>query len=136
VSKEDKSLVIVRADWIRGGKNLPRHEGHSVLRSQEGKMCCLGFLGLTCGYSATELLGHVTPADTGLIDDDTGECDVPKWPAELLENKTDAHRYPQNSLLCSEIMAVNDGEASSCEPKREGELTELFGRMGWKVEFR
>ena len=50
-------LVIDESKWLRG----EGHEHSRLLREKDGKMCCLGFLALACGFSEKEIKGRGGP---------------------------------------------------------------------------
>jgi hypothetical protein len=55
---KEKRLVctVDRKTWVRGNKG-----GISALLNEEGNMCCLGFLGETCGVPRKLLLRTAVP---------------------------------------------------------------------------
>lgn len=55
--KEVKSFTVKRSKWLRG-------EGHGnsyLLRPNDGKMCCLGFLGIACGAEKEDIFDNENP---------------------------------------------------------------------------
>lgn len=51
-----KVLTIVRSKWIRGG------DPSTALLTSDGKMCCLGFDALACGFTEDQICYKPTPA--------------------------------------------------------------------------
>jgi hypothetical protein len=105
-------LVIDRSKWLRG-------EGSSVsslLRSRDGKMCCLGFFAKALGYPDACL------RELGLMSEFNDMA--PDW---LLER--DCGVRVENSLT-----AVNDAPHFS-DFMREAFIKETFAKHGVEVEF-
>jgi hypothetical protein len=109
-------LVIDRSKWLRGedGKDT------SLLRLEDGKMCCLGFYCHALGFRAAELrdvpdpedLNHYRPVPDWLIADDGSN----------------------NSQDCCDLINVND-ESSFNDFMREAFIKETFAKHGVEVEF-
>lgn len=76
-------------------------------------MCCLGFLGLACGYASNELWNVSSPI--GLI----------QFPAGLNN---------RHSILASQLIKTND-DGSLCEASREADLKGLFATIDIDVTF-
>ena len=112
-------VTIDRSKWLRG-------EGEDksyLLRATDGKMCCLGFLGLACGLTEDEIRDCDTPLDTRKYY---------KFPAGLLRQTEDGVWV--NSIFSGLLMGFNDSEEYS-EEEREAELTQLFKLIGIELEF-
>lgn len=108
-------LVIERESWLRGEGS----DASELLRPGDGKMCCLGFYGLACGYLPEDLERLKTPASL---------LDASKWPAWLLE-------FPHVTRECARLMSVNDNpDCTSSE--REEEIIRRFAAYGVEVEFK
>lgn len=90
---------------------------------RDGERCCLGFLGLACGLTDSQMVGSGTPEDV-----------LPsKWPDALVEKSNDYGC--SDTSLCNQIVSTNDD--IDLEPaERERLLTELFSHAGIEVEFR
>lgn len=97
-------LVIDRSKWLRGEGSSKS----SLLRTSDGKMCCLGFLGLACGIAPDRLKGNSNPHDV------TG-----RWPSWLLHHE-----------VCYSLMNANDVARVD-----EGRIAALFAANGVEVEF-
>jgi hypothetical protein len=118
-----KTLVIDRKMWWRGKNN-------SMLRKPGGKMCCLGFLGRSCGYTTKELTYYYSPASR--MNSYANRYEKSKWPNKLLEVRG---AVQNDSDLCNAMIEVND-ELLISDEKREAELKKLFKKIGYKVIFK
>lgn len=111
-----KQFTINRKKWLRGEGS----EYSSLLRTEDGKMCCLGFLGLACGGTKKQIESCDSPAGTY----------GPKWPSALLHPDTGL-----DSTTCEELMKVNDNEDLT-DTERESRLKKIFKEIGIKVVFK
>jgi hypothetical protein len=139
------TVVIDRAKWQRG---VPID---SCLRDSEGKMCCLGFLGQACGFTAQELRDAISPSELPSRDDDlegpggVDDVDHPagsgKWPRKIARTN-----WTTDSLLANYLMSVNDAEEKVVksrkrtfkvpdEAARERLITNLMAEAGVAVTF-
>ena len=102
-------LTIDRSVWLRG-------EGHTesfLCRPIDGKMCCLGILGVAAGLGRNELLGQKAPI-----------CVISNnWPP-----------WARVRDIAGHFIEVND-ERDISEAEREESLTKLFLDRGVEVEF-
>ena len=124
---EGHLLTIQRSNWLRG-------EGWAksyLLRVRDNKMCCLGFLGLSCGLSADEMEGEPSPkyinCDAGpwawLVEEVVGGDD------DGLKLTDDAKRaMNMNDFIINEIPAFSEAD-------REAKITEVFADHGIQVVF-
>lgn len=96
-------LIIDRAKWLRGTAAV---RGSYLLRKEDGKMCCLGFLALACGYTKEEIRGKSSPSDlvsVGTIDN------LPTQLAPLVFVKDESgFRRVAATEVGSELMSRND----------------------------
>lgn len=99
----------------RGGKN-----GDALLLNGDGNMCCLGFLGKTCGYKRDQLDGNGTPSDV------VGNSKS-KWPKSLVDNYN-------NTELCNKLMKANDRKKQS-DSKKEERIKKLGKEAGINFTF-
>ncbi len=115
-------LKIDRAKWHTGRYGDDNSEGIGMvaLLNPEGFMCCLGFLGLACGYEPTELESQDEPQNLD---------DVEKWPEAIVDPET-AH----DTDLSGSLMETNDDHDSSDEA-REIRVTVLMAEGDIEVEF-
>lgn len=108
-------LVIDRRTWYRG-------KPESMLRSRTtGKMCCLGFRAIQCGYTVDQVTGRGTPFSLSKM-------------TNLRSEFGDMANNIGNSDLACAAMDINDALHID-ETEREKRLTELFGKAGITVVF-
>lgn len=69
-----ETLVIQRTKWLRG-------EHESFLLRDDGKMCCLGFLGMKCGLSEEDIYEEQFPSDSS-------SENKSKWPVTLFSGSS------------------------------------------------
>lgn len=112
-------LVIDRERWIRGDHPNPS----MLLRSDDSKMCCLGFYLTQCGAGEEAMLDLESPSAVE---------DLPTCAAWLIDD--DDPIGDGDSELCAMLMDTNDA-SSLDEPLREARLAELFAKQGVEVEF-
>jgi hypothetical protein len=68
------TCTVDRSKWARGGPRGSNYKGLSELVNVQGNMCCLGFLGITCGVEPQDMLQITSP-------DDLSEELTAKYPA-------------------------------------------------------
>lgn len=118
-------VVVNRKTWLRG----EGEDNSGLYRSSDGKMCCLGFAGIVCGYNIDELDDNKTPI---------GVNDISKWPDNFFE--IDEHQSPnyphakESSRFVNKAMAVND-DADFTDIEREAKLTQIFIDNGHEIVF-
>ena len=103
-------LVIDRTQWLHGEGSQQSY----LVRTEDKKMCCLGFLGLSCGYTKDELEDKQVPEQI---------CDNSKWPI-LFHNEDEV----------AEFTTTND-RTNITDEEREQELIKLFRAAGIEVTF-
>jgi hypothetical protein len=115
-------LTINRSKWLRGeGVATSR-----LLRSSDGKMCCLGFYALACGLKEYQIREVGGPSSLLSPPDEDGKSynyltNTPgQW---LLEGVDRIH-----------LMEVND-DRNKNKQYREEEIARLFARHGVTVKF-
>lgn len=116
-------LIIDRSKWFRGNGS-----GKSKLLTEDGQMCCLGFMAIQCGIPKEKVENVQAPntvADTK---------DVPNTFWQTLLGEESKWRNIENSATCYALMSVNDCE-NITEEEREIQLTELFGDIGVTPKF-
>lgn len=116
-------LVIDRTKWARGGGE---DEASFLLRTEDNKMCCLGFYCLAQGVSQSVIANVFSPGAVCVDDSDFFE-NLKK----LVRIKTDG---PHNNDICNKMMEVND-VSSFGDDVRETKLTKLFEKIDIDVEF-
>ena len=119
-------LVIDRKTWIRG-----EDSGAScLLRSSDGKKCCLGFYALACGLHENQIREKPAPANLS----NTG---IKQWNDTMYRSiPTDAYQTLKHSSIAQHLMLINDEVCFSSEEEREQKIKELFARIGVEVEFK
>jgi len=105
-------LVIDRAKWCRGGENT------SLIRSEDGCMCCLGFFGLACGVPGKLMIDKAGPAS----------AKHSGWPEWLNDGET--------MLTAKHLLLEANDESSINDSEREQRITEIFAKHGVEVEFK
>ena len=91
----------------------------------DGKMCCLGFLGKACGATDKQIYMINTPE----------EADKVKWPEFLIE--TLSSDLTGNSDICNHLMIINDSQDKNLSDReREKKLKEIFKKNGIQVTFK
>jgi hypothetical protein len=108
-------LTINRDKWLRGEPGES-----SLLRSRDGKMCCLGFYCLACGVSEDDITDISAPSDIRSM------LDSQLW---LFGSTTYAH-----STDCRNLIFINDVRTIGLAD-RERKIKEVFARHDVEVEF-
>lgn len=112
-----KKLIITRSKWFRG-----KGSERSALLTRNGKMCCLGFLGLACGLQKKDMRNSGAPSEIS-------EELLAKWSKGIIRSNA------MDSALGVIMMGINDDP--SLKPKyREVRLKGLFERINYRVEFK
>jgi hypothetical protein len=116
-------FVVKRSEWYRGqGSTFSR-----LLRDEDQKKCCLGFLAQTCGYSEHEI------EDKGYFNDLDDTSKIPDFFfAGEFKFRDVVKRY--NSRFADEVAFINDDRNIS-NAQREQALTDLFATQGIQVKF-
>lgn len=114
-------LIIDRQKWYRGNT-----DGSKLLRSNDGKMCCLGFYARECGLSEEQIADKGNPAS---VDASAMEWGSGSW---LFQSADDDHGIL--SADCNLLIRTNDCPAES-EALREADIQAIFARHGVEVEF-
>lgn len=125
-------LTIDRARWQRGDPDK------GELLTDNGKMCCLGFLACACGFKEEDIQNQGTPSQ---VVNDTGEPKLARKHKRVWSTMTD--EVPEGTVDVNgdktenveEIfVAINDSEKISAR-RREALLTKEFAKIGVEVEF-
>lgn len=126
---EKIKVYIDRSRWLRG----EGPEDSRLLRSTDGKMCCLGFCLLELGKTEDEIRDVPAPLETKRIlqgkPEDFVEC--PGIGTRLLTKQGTLYIYPTG---VAGAMEVNDA-ADLDEPTREAHLSELMVQVGIELVF-
>lgn len=106
---EPIKFTVKRSSWFRG-----KGAEDSRLLRKDGKMCCLGFLALSCGFIEEEILQKPTPMQI------------------QLSSARSSIEFPL--IGYSRLMCINDAEGYS-EGLREERLKKEFEFHSVEVEF-
>ncbi len=124
------SFTVDRATWLHGEGGKQSY----LLRANDGKMCCLGFLGAACGIPSKGLLARRSPS--GCTKEYTS-----LWP-EAIRNEfplgAEAGLDFDSSKVTkfgSDILMANDSQDIMTTVNREAQLTEYFAKLGIDVKF-
>jgi hypothetical protein len=112
-------LTIDRKRWLRGDRD-------SALLRPDGKMCCLGFLGLACGLTTADIYDIASPASV---------LNREKFPEFLFKPDAQSEAiYMFNSGIAKQLMNIND-LLELTDSEREAQLRDIFDLHGIEVEF-
>lgn len=114
-------VIIDRTKWIRGN---PAKSALLV----DGKMCCLGFHALACGYTNEQMEGVRTPMSL------MSQSHVNNYPVNM------AHIMPMGELekgnTVWQLMHINDDpDIDVTDAMREQEIIELGKQIDIEFEF-
>jgi len=124
-------FTVERSKWLRGIGS----EHSFLLRSTDGKMCCLGFLGLACGLDPERITNIDSPNGIPVSSSETARKE---WSKTVPEAEGLFREYVKdNSVVCEQLMETNDMETNDSvdESHREKALTKLFAEIGIEVKF-
>lgn len=129
-------FTIDRERWSRGGDPEPK-----LVRSTDGKMCCLGFFLLACGVSREELLDKDEPQEP--FQAIFHEAEILE-PARVLvnvehddgEDDEDGHEDFDVCLSDEGASFIEDNDDPSLdEDERERRIAGRFAKHGHEVTF-
>jgi hypothetical protein len=120
-------LVIDRKTWLRGDP------ASYLLREQDGKMCCLGFLSLQCGVTKEKMMGLATVAVGADANAEFRQGALASL-AQVNKYARDPDAPYKNTDIADALMEANDDTLLS-DAQREESLVELFKKIGVDVEF-
>lgn len=108
-------LVIDREKWGRGPT------GGSLL-NEDGKMCCLGFAALSCGFKSDDIRGFLMPRSV------KGDAKKNKkiW-AILTQSKVDSS---------PDILASTNDHCRTTDRQKESAIKKEFKKIGVEVVFK
>ena len=114
-----EKLIIKRSEWLRG-----ESETSFLLRSSDGKKCCLGFYALFCGLQKKDIINL------------EAKRNVRNWPGdeEYLQACWLFDNNFRESQDCDRLIEINDDSFIS-EEKREKLISEIFASHDVEVEF-
>lgn len=108
-------FTVDRKRWLRG-EGEPRSR---LLRSSDGKMCCLGFACLAAGHTEDEIRDVATPS--GLAYRRDGRCLLPNYNTPQMCSAMEWNDYP--------------GQCELSEARREAIIAERLAEIGLEVTF-
>lgn len=112
-------FTVRRSDWLRG------EEDGLLYRENDGKMCCLGFLGIACGLTEDEMMDRGSPQ----------EALSSLWPRGMVwEDDSDDSSIFYDSTITNELVTINDNQ-KIYDDTRELALIEKFKELNIEVEF-
>jgi len=124
-------MTIRRRHWLRGNKDSQGNEADSVMRNENGHMCCLGFYALAKRFTVKEILYKSMPSTVARAN----PTKAYKLGSLVRQgfNKADY----DDSVDCEIFAETNDlvGEDIFAEKQREKGLTRLFKEIGCAVTF-
>lgn len=127
-----KKLVIDESKWLRGAEAYDGDiNASALLRERDGKMCCLGFLGLELGCSRNEILNQGELSE--VLERDRA-MDLGLVTARESSDEDGNYYASTSNALESEIIEVND-DRDMPDQVRKSRLVPLFQRIGWELEF-
>lgn len=120
-------LIIDRDKWARGEYVNSKGAASTRLLDSDGKMCCLGFYALVCGFKENEIENEGEP----------GDVPSDKWPESCLFSEggnDDGGLSWSQTFWTREAIAINDNPVLD-EDEREQELKEHFAKVDVELEF-
>lgn len=123
-------VVIEREKWLHGEGSLES----CLLRSSDGKMCCLGFASLACGLDQEQIRGRQSVG--GLRRCDVAVPETLSW----LNGEVGATNSPDAYKLMSVNDCILGGEMAEVygirsEAAREAYIAKKMGEHGIEVQF-
>lgn len=114
-------LVIDRSKWLRGKRN-------GRLLRDDGMMCCLGFLGVSCGIAPEQMLGLMRP--------DSEAVATAPWPEWLMSpNQTAGWDGGERCSAEAELLMGRNDDDDIEEAERERLVAAVFAKHGVEVRF-
>lgn len=119
-----QKLIIKRSEWLRGEGS----DGSYLYRREDGKRCCLGFLGKQlCGITDEQMAGKEMPNALPLCD----------WLPKMLD--LDADSTPFDPILINSIitayLSINNDRVMMSEEEREKNIAQLMIQLDVEVVF-
>lgn len=111
-------LKINKKKWLRGDDFSPGGTGSKLYRSEDGKMCCLGFLGEACGVPKEVMRDVSYPSQ------------LPKAYFSLFPKAL--RELLHESDLCHKLITNNDRTRHKNRPRA---IKKLMKEAGIDVEF-
>ena len=123
-----KVLEISRSKWSRGSAASATITNALVMPNTK-HMCCLGFLGKSCGISMKAMTDVIYPESHAY----KHSAQAKKWPEGVLDENEDVSSHLINSWWTEKAIDYNDDEMLAKD--RERVLKEHFKDIGYKVVF-
>ena len=127
---ESHRLTIQRWKWLRGEGGTTSY----LLRRRDRMMCCLGFLGRSCGLQDAEILGEGTPVNINV------PCEADRWAwltgddgNTLTDDATKIMHINDYNIIDSHMR--KESYSPKSEADREAKLTEIFAQHGIEAVF-
>lgn len=124
VYKDIKKFTIKRSEWARGVARSPLDR--NCLLNDKGMKCCLGFYSLACGLQPENIKNFGSPSE---VTDYEGKI----WDTFLLEKSNFGESRSNDSEICNDLIAVNDG--LSTDKFKEEQIVDIFATQDIKVKF-
>ncbi len=110
-------VVVDREKWCRGQKN-----GNPALVTGSRTMCCLGFVGVACGFTKKEMLLLTSPGQISY------SAKNKTWPKGML------NKYDFASTLTNNLVDINDSIMMN-DSVRERKLKKTAKEIGIEFQF-
>lgn len=121
-------ITVDRSTWLRGEGTLKSY----LLRSDDGKMCCLGSFCLQMGVSVIDIKGVKSPATILNLEQNVdGSADFYNPIYKYLGYVGGIH----DSVGVSELMALNDDRDIPTDLERETLLNKAAAKLKFKFIF-
>jgi hypothetical protein len=130
------TFTVKRSEWYRG-----QGSKDSKLLREDGKRCCIGFVGQQVGFTDEQLLNMSSVQQQAAKNSDIEKwpawmkgyhltsADKEMWPAWMKRHYlTSADKEIQSAYLTNDCMPLTDAE-------RETSLQEIFKRNGDEIVF-
>ncbi len=115
------TFTIDEAKWQHENKQC-NYSYEASLLMDDGKMCCLGFFGKSCGVSSKNLLGNSNPYN------------VPKAKRTKRFTKFCFDEDGEEKGIIDQLVHANDNPGMDLS-KRKRKIAGLFRKMGVEVKF-
>lgn len=122
-----RKLIIDRKTWLRGA-DADGGQNSFLLRSSDGKRCCLGFYGSQIAGKKDEEMMDVQGPQMCTVGDEWGPL------VKVLNLTQPSSLKAEQTLVCCNLIGANDS-SSRGESDRERAITEHFRSIGVEVEF-
>lgn len=112
-------LIIDRSKWYRGFNSES-----ALVRTQDGLMCCLGFLGILFGGDP---YSKKTEAENGILGSIMPNKNQKIWPPWLFDSYPEKSNNHEKIQVCQQLAIIND------EPElinRENKISNIMKEYG------